>query len=68
MSLDLFQLLPAVYRMRDAQIASAQHLLTRLSRPSWRSFRPCPSHCLPISRPSSTNCWHSPHADRCSPC
>ena len=27
MSLDLFQLLPAVYRMRDAQIASAQHLL-----------------------------------------
>lgn len=28
MSLDLFQLLPAVYRIRDAQLAQSQTLLT----------------------------------------
>ena len=40
-AINLFQLLPAVYRMRDAQIASAQTLLTPAQQSHVRLAQAC---------------------------
>ena len=53
MSPDLFELLPAVYRIRDAQLAQSQTLLTAAELADLSALQAQTLRLLPISRRSS---------------
>jgi len=68
MSFNLFQLVPAVYRLQDAQIAQSMQLLTAAEQTALSGLQALPHHFQPINRRSLMPSQPKPAAGHSSLC